>query len=94
MDILLHLLSAKKHKMLYICVEDVPANSLSAAFIDLDFARNLLNVLPFLDDRLSDKFYVSGISDKTFCNRKVALRVSYGDFCRRACGPGEASGID
>ena len=39
MDILLHLQSAKWHKMIYGCVEDVPSGTLLSADIDLNFAR-------------------------------------------------------
>lgn len=94
MDILLQLQSARKHKMLYGCIEDVPARTLSHAFIDLNFMKTVLHSLSIFEKELNDNFYVAGIVDKLFCNRKVALTVSYDDFCRIACGLGEASSID
>lgn len=94
MDILLHLQSAKKHKMLYGCIEGVPEATLLGAFINLDFARDLLFALPIFEERLSDRFYVAGFSDKSFCGRKVVLSITYDDFRHRACGPGVASGTD
>lgn len=94
MDILLQLQSARKHKMLYGCVENVPARTLSHALIDLNFAKTVLHSLSIFETELNDNFYVAGIVDKLFCNRKVALAVSYDDFCRIACGPDEVSGID
>ena len=94
MDILLQLQSARKHKMLYGCVENVPARTLSHALIDLDFAKTVLHSLPIFENALNDNFYIAGIVDKLFCNRKVALAVSYDDFCRQACGLGETSSID
>lgn len=94
MDILLQLQSAKKHKMIYGCVEDVPSSTLLSAAIDLNFARDILFALPLFEEGLSDRFYVAGFTDKAFCNRQVALSVSYGDFRRRARGLGEASSID
>ena len=94
MDILLHLQSAKWHKMIYGCVEDVPSGTLLSADIDLDFARDSLFALPLFEEGLNDRFYVAGFSDKAFCSRKVALSVSYGDFRRRARGLGETSSTD
>lgn len=94
MDILLQLQSAKKHKMIYGCIENVPASSLMSAFLELDFARDSLFALPLFEEGLSDRFYVAGFADKSFCNRAVTLSVSYDDFCRRARGLGETSSID
>ena len=94
MDILLQLQSAKKHKMLYGCIENVPENSLMAALLNLDFARDSLFALPLFEEGLSDRFYVAGFADRSFCNRTVALSVSYDDFRRRARGLGETSSID
>jgi len=94
MDILLHLQSAKWHKMLYGCVENVPENTLLSAFIKLDFSRDSLFALPIFEEGLNDRFYVAGFADRSFCNRKVALSVSYDDFRRRARGLGETSSID
>lgn len=94
MDILLHLQSAKWHKMIYGCVEDVPEATLFSALIDLDFARDSLFALPLFEESLGDRFYVAGFSDKTFCDRKVTLSVSYDDFRHRARGLGETSSID
>lgn len=94
MDILLILQSARKHKMLYGCVENIPEKTLLAAFINLDFVRDSLFALPIFEESLNDRFYVAGIVDRSFCNRKVALSVSYDDFRRRARGLGETSSID
>ena len=94
MDILLQLQSAKKHKMVYCCVEGIPSSTLSSAAIDLNFARDILFALPLFEEGLSDRFYVAGFVDRSFCNRKVALSVSYDDFRRRARGLGETSSID
>lgn len=94
MDILLHLQSAKKHKLFYVCIEGVPEATLFGALINLDFAPKSLFALPIIEESLSDRFYVAGFTDKAFCSRKVALSISYDDFCHRACGPGETSGID
>lgn len=90
MDILLQFQSAKKHKTFYGCVENVPARTLSHALTKLDFADNLLRALSIFEEELNDNFYIAGIIDKTFCNRKVALTISYDDFCRRARGLGES----
>lgn len=94
MDILLQLQSARKKKTFYVCVENVPANTLSRAQVELNFTSETLLVLPFIEEQLNDDFYVAGIIDKSFCSRKVALTVSYDDFYRRACGLGETSSID
>ena len=93
MDILLQLQSARKKKTFYVCVENIPANTLMRAEIDLQFSSQTLYALPLIEEKLHDDFYVAGIVDKSFCNRKVALTVSYDDFCRRARGLGEASSI-
>lgn len=94
MDILLQLQSARKKKTFYVCVENLPVNTLLHAQIDLNFLSDTLYALPLVEGKLHDDFYISGIIDKSFCNRKVALTVSYDDFHRRACGLGEASSID
>lgn len=93
MDILLQLQSAKHHKTFYGCVENIPVHTLSRALMELNFESDLLKALPIFEETLNDSFYIAGIIDKTFCNRKVALTISYDDFRRRACGLGEASSI-
>ena len=93
MDILLQFQSAKRNKAFYGCVENVPVHTLSRALTELDFANNSLKALPIFEEELNDSFYIAGIIDKTFCNRQVALTISYDDFRRRACGLGEASSI-
>lgn len=94
MDILLQLQSARKKKTFYVCVENLPVNTLLRALIELNFSSETLYALPLIEEKLNDDFYVAGIIDKSFCNRKVTLTVSYDDFYRRACGLGEASSID
>lgn len=89
MDILLQLQSARKNKTFYVCVENVPTNTLLRASVDLDFAKETLYVLPRIEEALNDSFYIAGFIDKTFCNRKVVLNISYDGFYRQACGPGE-----
>lgn len=93
MDILLQLQSARKKKTFYVCVENLPVNTLLRALIELQFSSETLYALPLIEEKLNDDFYVAGIIDKSFCNRKVTLTVSYDDFYRRACGLGEASSI-
>lgn len=94
MDILLQLQSARKKKTFYVCVENLPVNTLLRAQVELNFSSEILYALPLIEERLNDDFYVAGVIDKSFCNRKVLLTVSYDDFHRRACGLGEASSID
>lgn len=94
MDILLQLQSARKKKTFYVCVENLPVNTLSRALLELDFSLGTLRALPFIEEQLNDDFYVAGIIDQSFCNRKVTLTVSYDDFYRQAFGLGEASSID
>lgn len=93
MDILLQLQSARRHKTFYGCIENVPVHTLSRALTELNFVSDSLKALPLFEEKLNDSFYIAGIVDKTFCNRKVTLTISYDDFCRRACGLGEASSI-
>nr|DAK81316.1 MAG TPA: hypothetical protein [Microviridae sp.] len=93
MDILLQLQSARKKKTFYFCVENLPVNTLSRALLELNFLSETLRTLPLIEEKLNDNFYVAGIIDKSFCNRKVTLTVSYDDFYRQACGLGEASSI-
>lgn len=94
MDILLQLQSARKKKTFYVCVENVPVNVLLRAHLELNFAAETLRVLPLIEGELNDDFYIAGIIDKSFCNRKVTLTISYDDFYRQACGLGVASSID
>lgn len=94
MDILLQLQSARKKKTFYVCVENLPVNTLSRALLELNFLSETLRILPSIEEKLNDDFYVAGVIDQSFCNRKVTLTVSYDDFYRRACGLGEASSID
>lgn len=94
MDILLQLQSARKRKSFYICVENVPVNALLRAQLELNFSAEMLRALPSIEDELSDDFYVAGLIDRSFCDRKVILTVSYDDFHHRARGLGETSSID
>lgn len=94
MDILILLQSARRHKIFYGCVENVPKHTLSHVFTETTFARDLLLALSFFEEKLNDSFYIAGYVDKSFCNRKVTLSISFDDFCRRACGLGETSSID
>lgn len=94
MDILLQLRSARKKKTFYVCVERVPVNILLRAQLELNFSAEILRALPSIEEELNDDFYVAGIVDKSFCNRKALLTVSYDDFYHRACGLGETSSID
>lgn len=94
MDILLQLQSARKKKTFYVCIENIPVNTLMRAEMELQFLSQALYALPLIEEKLNDDFYIAGIVDKSFCNRKVTLIVSYDDFYRRACGLGEASSID
>lgn len=94
MDILLQLQSARKKRTFYVCVENLPVNTLMRALIELNFSSETLSALPLMEEKLNDDFYVAGIIDKSFCNRQIALTVSYDDFYRRACGLGETSSID
>lgn len=89
MDILLQLQSARKHKTVYVCVENVPVPTLMRALTQLNFAAETLYMIPAVDEALHDSFYIAGFVDKTFCNRKVAMSISYGDYYRQTCGPGE-----
>lgn len=93
MDILIQLQSARRNKIFYGCVEDIPVNTLSRALTEMNFAQDSLLALPLFEESLNDSFYIAGYIDKSFCNRKVFLSVSYDDFCRRARGLGEASSI-
>lgn len=89
MDILLQLQSARKNKSIYVCVENVPASTLMRALTQLNFAMETLYMLPSVEDILHDNFYVAGFIDSTFCHRKAALSIPYGDYYRQTCGPGE-----
>lgn len=94
MDILLQLQSARKNKSIYVCVENVPVSTLMRALTQLNFAMETLYMLPSVEDILHDNFYIAGFIDRTFCHRKAALSIPYGDYYRQACGPDEVSGID
>jgi hypothetical protein len=89
MDILLQLQSARKHKTIYACVENVPVSTLMRALTQLNFAEETLYVLPIIENALHDSFYIAGFVDKAFCNRKVSMSISFGDSYRQTCGPGE-----
>ena len=89
MDILLQLESARKHKTVYVCVENVPVSTLMRALSQLNFAEDTLYVMPLIENALHDSFYIAGFIDKAFCNRKVTMSISYGDSYRQTSGPGE-----
>ena len=89
MDILLQLESARKHKTVYVCVENVPVSTLMRALSQLNFAEDTLYVMPLIENGLHDSFYIAGFIDKAFCNRKVTMSISYGDSYRQTSGPGE-----
>lgn len=94
MDILLQLQSARRKKTFYACVENIPTNTIMRALTELQFSLEALYALPIIEERLNDDFYIAGFIDKSFCNRKIALTISYDDFHHRACGLGETSSID
>lgn len=90
MDILLQLQSIRKHKSFYVKVLDVPYNTI-CCFWSNSKPETLLHFLPKIEDFFNDNYYLTGIIDATFCNRKVLYSFSYSDYTGITCGLGGAS---
>lgn len=95
MDILLQYLNIRKQRQQYIKVADVPCNSVYQSIHSVfkvgvhDKAMGFINCLR---RTYKSEYMFVGIIDAQYCNRAVLTTLPYADFCRLACGPGEASG--
>lgn len=90
MDILLQLQSIRKNKSFYIKVLDIPYNTI-CRFWSNSKPDNLLRLLPQVEEAFCDRYYLTGILDATFSNRKVLYTFSYSDYTGITCGLGGAS---
>ena len=88
MDILFQLQSARKKKSFFVKLENVPYTTVCYYLSDFNF-DDVMRFLSKVEDSLNDSFYLVGVFDAAFCNRKVLSTFSYSDFFRIACGPGE-----
>lgn len=90
MDILLQLQSVRKNKAFYVKISGVPYNTI-CNFWSHSKPDTLLHFLPKVEEFFDDRYYIIGIIDATFCNRKVLYTFSYSDYTGITCGLGGAS---
>lgn len=94
MDILLQYLNIRKNKQAFVKVTNLNCNTIYQA-INLNRMDDCaVAFVDYLNDEFHSSFLFAGMIDAQYCNRKTLTELSYSDFCRITCGPGETSGID
>lgn len=94
MDILLQFLSIRKQKQVFVKVTDLDCNTIYQAINHKRMDDRAVAFIDYMDKTYKSSFLFVGMIDAQYCNRKVIEELSYSDFCRITCGPGETSGID
>lgn len=94
MDILLQFLSVRKQKQVFVKVTDIDCNTIYQAINHKRMDDRAIAFIDHMEESYKSSFLFVGMIDAQYCNRKVIEELSYSDFCRITCGPGETSGID
>lgn len=97
MDILLQYLNIRSQKQTFVKITDVPCYTVFQAIhpkFELNVPYKALGLMSTLERLLGSNFFLTGIVDAAYCNRKTCVEYSYVDFCQLTSGPGETSGID
>jgi hypothetical protein len=94
MDILLQFLSIRKQKQVFVKVTGIDCNTIYQAINHKRMDDRAVTFIDYMEESYKSSFLFVGIIDAQYCNRKVIEELSYSDFCRITCGPGETSGID
>ena len=94
MDILLQFLNVRKQRQVFVKVTDLGCNSIYQAINRESMNDQAVAFIDYLDTSFGSPFLFTGILDAQYCSRQTIAELSYTDFRRITCGPGEASGID
>ena len=94
MDIILQYLNVRKQKQAFIKVTGIDCNTIYQAINHRRMADKAICLIDHIEDTFNASFILAGIIDAQYCKRKTLMDLSYLDFCRITCGPGETSGID
>lgn len=94
MDILLQYLNARKNKQAFVKVTGLDCNTIYQAITLNQMDVCAVALVDYLNSEFHSSFLFVGLIDAQYCNRKTITELSYSDFCRITCGPGETSGID
>lgn len=93
MDILLQYLNIRKQKQAFVKVTGLDCNTIYQSINNERMDDHAVAFVDYLDDLFNSSFLFVGMIDAQYCNRKTITELSYSDFCRITCGPGETSGI-
>lgn len=94
MDILLQYLNVRKQKQAFVKVTGIDCNTIYQAINHKRMDDKAISFIDHMEDTFNASFILVGIIDAQYCKRKTVTELSYPDFCRVTCGPGETSGID
>lgn len=94
MDIILQYLNVRKQKQAFVKVTGIDRNSIYQAINHRRMDDRAISFIEHMEDTFNASFILVGIIDAQYCKRKTIMELSYSDFCRITCGPGETSGID
>lgn len=95
MDILLQYLNIKSQRQSFVKVTDLNCTTIYQALNNKCIDDHAISLIDYLDETFNTSFMFVGLIDAQYCNRKTITELSYLDFCRITCGPGDvASGID
>lgn len=94
MDIILQYLNVRKQKQAFVKVTGIDRNTIYQAINHRRMADKAISFIDHMEDTFNASFILVGIIDAQYCKRKTLMDLSYLDFCRITCGPGETSGTD
>lgn len=94
MDIILQYLNVRKQKQAFVKVIGIDRNTIYQAINHRRVDDKAVHFIEHMEDTFNASFILVGILDAQYCKRKTLMELSYSDFCRITCGPGETSGID
>jgi hypothetical protein len=94
MDIILQYLNVRKQKQAFVKVTGIDCNTIYQAINHRRMDDLTITFIDYLEKTYNSSFLFVGMIDAQYCNRKALEELSYSDFRRITCGPGETSGID
>lgn len=94
MDIILQYLNVRKQKQAFVKVTGIDRNTIYQAINHRRVADKAIRFIDHMEDTFNASFILVGIIDAQYCKRKTLMDLSYLDFSRITCGPGETSGTD
>ena len=89
MDILLQYLDIKKNVQVFVAITDIPCVTIYQAIRNRQLVDRGISLVDYLEDRDRRAYFLVGVIDARYCNRRTIGSFSYDDFCRLTCGLGE-----